>query len=607
MKKIVLIFLVLLLTACSQRSPTVEGENKRFANKFYPAKIETRYVKGDITAQKYPILFLFGGYEGGWREDEHVQKLQKLGYHVVSITFYDKKGFSNDLANVNIDEIKKIIESYKRYSSVDTNFVGIIGQGKGAELALLMASYYPDIKMVVGMSTPHVSFQSSRATLATEPSWIHRGEEVPYVAYPKLSLTSLKTVFRLMRRKINDYRDIHDVALEDIEAVENARIKVENIDGDIFLVSLQSDGMWNSVFMGKEIMKRLKEKSFKHRYAHKSYKGNWFLSREKSEEKKAWSDIYRFITTSFKVPYTKNIFSTIDINRDNGISLEEFMSFTEKEEEKNRRTSMSRMFLRCDTNHDYQIDFSEARMPIIYKSDSYYSSDIPNPNYIPLPPVNYACMISQNNFKEYDVDSDNLVTFNEFSKHLEDGIKSNDDIISANRLEVYKNNSANDRFKQCDKNSDSKIDRKEAMLEICHIDKFVFAIADKNKNGSIALDELVALPAKYAQYRHPFELPYRENEIVCIESYTPETTELYELLFNSLNECDKNHDAKLDTLEVTAKECGFTEEEFLEADSNRDGHFEYKDIELIDKIKRFNRVDKDGSGKLEFYEWIEVY
>ena len=239
MKKTVLILLVMLLTAYSQKSPTIEEKNKSFASKFYPAKIDSNYVKGDVTTQKYPIIFLLGGYEGGWKEDAHIQKLQKLGYHLVSITFYDKKGFSNNLANVNIDEIKKIMDSYKRYSSVDASSVGIIGQGKGAELALLMASYYSDIKMVVGMTTPHVSFQSSRATLATEPSWIYKGEEVPYVAYPKLSLTSVKTVFRLMRRKVNDFRDIHNLALKDEEAVEKARIKVENINGDIFLVSLK--------------------------------------------------------------------------------------------------------------------------------------------------------------------------------------------------------------------------------------------------------------------------------------------------------------------------------------------------------------------------------
>ena len=605
MKPTILILLVMLVTACSQKSPTIEQQNNRFANKFYPAKIDSNYVKGDISKQKYPIIFLLGGYEGGWKEDAHVHKLQKLGYHIVSIAFYDKAGFSNNLANINIDEIKKIMDSYKRYSSVDASSVGIIGQGKGAELALLMASYYPDIKMVVGMSTPHVSFQSSRATLATEPSWIYKGEEVPYVAYPKLSLTSIQTVFRLMRRKVNDFRDIHEVALKDKEAVEKARIKVENINGDIFLVSLKSDGMWNSVFMGEEIVKRLKNKGFKHNYEHKSYKGNWFLSREKSEEKKAWNDIYGFIVKSFNLEYTRNIFSSIDRDGDKGISLKEYLSDREKEEDKRRKNLMDRMFSRCDINHNYKIDYSEARMSIIVdKNNSYYNSDAIDPNYVYLPSVNHACIVSQSDFKEYDLNSDKSVSFDEFSRPLK--MKRVQHVVNEEVLTTMIINNAKDRVKQCDNNSDQKIDKKEAMLETCHIDESVFTIADKNKNDFISIDELASLPAKYARFRYSFYLPSKDDKVV----YTPyhaKIPETYELLSESIEKCDNNYDKKLDKSEATAEKCGFTEKEFLEADANKDGVFEYKDADLMQESEFFHEVDVDSSGKLDFDEWVEVF
>jgi len=605
MKKIVLILLVMLFTACSQKNPTIDLQNNRFENKFYPAKIDSNYVKGDISKQKYPIIFLLGGYEGGWREDAHVHKLQKLGYHVVSITFYNKEGFSNNLANINIDEIKKIMDSYKRYSSVDTSSVGIIGQGKGAELALLMASYYPDIKMVVGISTPHVSFQSSRATLLTEPSWIHQGKEVPYVAYPKLSLTAIKTVVRLLKRKVNGYRDLHDLAIENEQAVEKARIKVENINGDIFLASLTEDGMWNSPLMGNEIIKRLKEKKFTHQFEHKSYRGSWFLSSSTSEEKRAWSDIYRFITKSFNLDYTHNMFSSRDIDGDKGVSLEEYISDTEEEEDKKMKTFMLKMFSTCDSNHDYKIDYSEVRMSIVHINDFYYNSDAINPNYIPLPSVNYACRISQSDFKEYDLDSDKSVSFNEFLRHLK---KRNQNvyIVPMNIIELHKENNAKDRFKQCDENNDSKIDEKEAMLETCHINKSVFTIADKNEDNSISIDELIALPAKYSQYRYPFYLPSVDDKIVY-EPYYSKIPETYELLSNSIEECDDNRDSKLDKSEATAKKCGFTEEEFLKSDANKDGQFEFKDVRILNKAKFFKKIDDDNNGKLDFDEWIKVY
>jgi len=255
MKNIHLIILttLLLFTACSQKVSKIDGQKNKFTSKFYPAKIEAKYLKGDISTQKHPIIFMLGGYEGGWKEDQHIRKLQRLGYHVVSIAYYDDAGYSNNLAKVNIDDIKKIIDSYKNYRHINTNAISLIGRGKGAELALLMASYYPDIKMLVGISAPHVAFQASRATLATESSWTYKGEEVPFVAYPKLSISALKSLYRVIVQN-DDYRDLHDLALKDKEALKKARIQVENINADIFLASVSEDKMWNSPFMGKKIM-----------------------------------------------------------------------------------------------------------------------------------------------------------------------------------------------------------------------------------------------------------------------------------------------------------------------------------------------------------------
>lgn len=61
-----ILFFTLLLTACSQKTPTIDGQKNRFVNKFFPAIIDPLYSKGDVTKEKYPIIFLFDGYEGVW-------------------------------------------------------------------------------------------------------------------------------------------------------------------------------------------------------------------------------------------------------------------------------------------------------------------------------------------------------------------------------------------------------------------------------------------------------------------------------------------------------------------------------------------------------------
>ena len=197
-----------------------------------------------------------------------------------------------------------------------------------------------------------------------------------------------------------------------------------------------------------------------------------------------------------------------------------------------------------------------------------------------------------------------MVSFSEFTRYLK--AKKAQPIVNKELLTSMIANNAKDRFKLCDNNSDQKIDKKEAVLKTCHIDKSVFTIADKNKNNFISIDELVSLPAKYARFRHFLYLPSKDDKIECV-SYLSDTPETYELLLESIDECDNNSDVKLDKSEATAEKCGFTEKEFLEADTNKDGFFEYKDADLIQEIRFFHELDVDSNGKLDFDEWVEVY
>jgi Ca2+-binding EF-hand superfamily protein/esterase/lipase len=588
-KQILILTILLLLTACSQKTPKIDGQKNKFTNKFYPAKIDAKYMKEDMFTQKYPIIFMLGGYEGGWKEDSHIRKLQRLGYHVVSIAYYDDAGYSNNLAKVNIDDIKKIMDSYRSYNNIDTNSIGLIGRGKGAELALLMASYYPDIKMIVGISAPHVAFQASRATLATESSWTYQGKEVPFVAYPKLSLSAFKSLYRVIVQN-DDYRDLHDLALENTKALEKARIEVENINGDIFLASVTEDKMWDSPLMGEKIMKKLKEKKFKHQYEHKTYRGTWFLRGKDSE--KAWGDIYDFVTQSLKSPYSKNIFSQIDENQDKGIAFEEFHKIFKQKVLNGKHAMFTQMFYACDTNYNQQVDYHETRISM---AKSYYHNPAIYDDNIQLPPN--ECYISQHTFKRYDLNSNKSVSLDEFLRSNQEDEKKLH-ILTLAEKEYYKKHKKEAsvrRFKQCDKNNDSNINKLEATMKTCQINTAVFTIADSNHDHRISVDELYKLPSKYARFRQFLYLPINR------------TADTYQLFSIALAECDSNYNGKLDKAETTHKSCGFTEEDFLNLDTSQDGLFTYDDIELKDKKEFFKKIDTDNNEKLNFSEWLRTY
>ncbi|NEW61647.1 hypothetical protein GSY74_10155 [Sulfurovum sp. bin170] len=578
MQSLLLILAMLLITACSQKIPTIDGENNKFAHKFYPANIEAHYLKSRVEEKQYPLIFLLDGYEGIWRSSTITKRLQAIGYNVVTIGYFDDAGYSNNLSRVNLDDLKKLMDGYKTHHGVDAQSIGLIGRGKGAELALILGSLYNDIKMVVGVSASHVAFQSSRATLATHSSWTYKGKEIDFVAYPKLTLSAIKTIIRVIT-KDDDYRALHDLALEDREAVEKARIKVENINGAIYLASATRDKMWNSTLMSEEIVKRLKEKNFAHHYEHKAYDSDWFL-RGGKDYQKGWSDIYRFLVDNFTSKHSLDVFNYLDRDSSGKISKNEYIAH--KQDLKKRwieRDSVRNMY-NCDKNYNGVVDFSELlsikELEQMMRNGDPMESD-------------YACGLRKDNFSKYDQNANKIITKEELKKfHQRTPDYKARYLSSIGVEEKYYIEGAKEKVKQCDENNDSRLTQAEATSTVCKMSDKLFTLSDSNGNGFISIDEVLTIPNRYIMFRFPLD--------------KREPLKMEQILGLSMSECDTNYDGELNLAEVTTKACGFTKEELLGSDFDGDGVFSERDIERIHTNSIFNEADIDKDGSLNLSE-----
>jgi len=589
MRNIHLIILIslLLFTACSQKSLEINGEKSKFKFEFYP-------VKNEIVGEKTPLLFLFEGYYGKWAHPNIAKKFQSLGYNTVTVGFFSNDGLSNNLSRVNINDIKKTMDAYKKYSTIDSNAIGLIGRGKGGELALVLGSLYPEFKMIVGMTAPNVVFQASNLNLAHHSSWVYNGEELDFVPYSLFSTTTAKSIMNMITQTTStSFRDIHVEALNNKEAVKKARIKVEDINGSIFLISSTKDTWVPSVIMAKEIVKTLNEKDFPFYYEHKEYNTTNYMN----ETGKEWDDTYNFVLKHLKSNIPIRAFKKIDKNHNKSISFEEYTAYRNIKKASRRKEILLKIFNSCDSNHNHEIDYSEVRIPFNKKNNS----DIVNIDEIYLPSINYRCIISNSSFKKYDSNNNLTISFNEYFNYFPNRQRIPAYVRPLNNISI----GANARFKQCDKNNDKKINQQEATLETCHINKAVFTMADKNKNNFISLNELTSLPAKYARYRDFFYLPHDRDKVVYMTMYNASTS--IELLFQAIDECDSNHDRKLNQSEATAEKCGFTKTEFLNADISKDGLLSDNDLKLKEEIELFRKLDNNNNGTLDFSEWTRTY
>jgi uncharacterized protein len=230
-------------------------------------KLNTALYLGDSLAQ--PLVVGLGGSEGGnaWTSDRWKPKRDeflKKGYAFLALGYFGMDSIPEVLDRISVDAIHDAIVKASQHPRIDRNRIILLGGSKGAELALLMASYYDDVKAVIAIVPSHVTFPALTLSASTS-SWMYREEEVPYVPVPWSAVSALTK---------RDLRRAFELMLEDTAAVSAARIRIEKIKGPIMLMSATQDEMWPSKEMSDEMVEYLSKNKFNFPVEHVVIKGS---------------------------------------------------------------------------------------------------------------------------------------------------------------------------------------------------------------------------------------------------------------------------------------------------------------------------------------------
>jgi len=195
--------------------------------------VETLLYLGN--SENQPLIVTFGGAEGGigWHRNHMKGKRDTLiqkGYAILAIGYFNADGTARNLDRISLDAISDTIMNIAKKNKID------------------------QYKAVIALSTSNVSFPAITWSSNTS-SWSYNGNEVPYVPAPlKIILPALK----------GDLYTAHSMMLEDEQAVKNAEIQVENINGPILILSGKNDDQWPATSMSNKIIERLKKNNFKY-------------------------------------------------------------------------------------------------------------------------------------------------------------------------------------------------------------------------------------------------------------------------------------------------------------------------------------------------------
>ncbi len=235
-----------------------------------------------------PLVVGLGGSEGGnawasdyWRKirDQFIEK----GYAFLAIGYFGCENTPKLLDKIAIDDIHYAICEAAKNKEVNSSKVAVIGGSRGADLALLLGSYYKDISCVVGMSSSHAIFPGHTREFSSS-CWTYQGKELPYVPVNEAAIPFL------MKR---DLRGAFEAMLKDSAAERKAIIPVEKINGPLLLLSATRDEIIPAVTMAEKIMARLKENQFSFAHQHIVLEGTH------AEPTKHFDKVFDFLDLNF--------------------------------------------------------------------------------------------------------------------------------------------------------------------------------------------------------------------------------------------------------------------------------------------------------------------
>ncbi|WP_297421093.1 acyl-CoA thioesterase/bile acid-CoA:amino acid N-acyltransferase family protein [Clostridium sp.] len=191
--------------------------------------------------------------------------LASKGFSVLIVPYFASEGLPDKLEKVPLEYFEKVFKWIENNEIVRSKEILLHGTSKGAELALLLASRYKEIKKVVAVEPHAYCFQALDGMMSgrNTSSWSYKGDSIPYIEVDN------NIFFEDQKKAIEKgipfgFASTYKKSIERATNKEEARIKVENSEADILMVSGKEDNIWNSYDGCLVILDNLKKSEYKY-------------------------------------------------------------------------------------------------------------------------------------------------------------------------------------------------------------------------------------------------------------------------------------------------------------------------------------------------------
>ena len=221
-----------------------------------------------------PGVLVLGGSDGGLTTATRIAGLlSSRGLNALALAYFGLPGLPHDLREVPVEYVGTALEWLAAHPNVDGDAAAILGVSRGAELALLAASAYPDLVRAVAAITPSVHLWPALTDPGEPPAaaWTRHGRPLPFL--PDQSPDVTAAVETMLAGSGTDPAAAYmEAAIATASPGDRhaAQIPVDQITGPVLLATGAADTLWPSAQPCQDLVDRLRPG---HRWEHISYRG----------------------------------------------------------------------------------------------------------------------------------------------------------------------------------------------------------------------------------------------------------------------------------------------------------------------------------------------
>jgi len=212
----------------------------------------------------HPVVICLSGSGGGY-DETRASLLAAHGYAAFALAYFGVGSLPDELSEIPVEFFERAVSWLKEHELVDSNKIAVYGYSKGGELALLLGSLYPQIRAVAAFSGSSFVWQGLKFGRPCS-SWTQHEKELPYLPMK----VPFYTILKLMFGKKVAFRESYERGMQVLGKSDAATIRVEQINGPIFLVAGTDDQVWPATDFADMITERLNLSEY--RYSYKYFK-----------------------------------------------------------------------------------------------------------------------------------------------------------------------------------------------------------------------------------------------------------------------------------------------------------------------------------------------